>query len=150
MAFYDPTADALDVYAMPHFNLKRSSGRNARRPDLFAMARIIDDQLGWDRKAFVWIEFASARPGEAVNYSFDFGFGVGALHGLFSAHFLPIRTVTPVKWKQSLACPRDKDGARARASVLLPKHTHNWPRKMDDGKAEASLIAYYGARQGAW
>ena len=40
--------------------------------------------------------------------------------------------------------PADKDGARARASQLLPWAAHQWARAKDDGKAEASLIALYG------
>ena len=149
LAFYAPAEDALDVYAMPTFYLKRTSGRGVNRVDLMQLARIIDNQIGWDRKAEVWIEYASARPGEGVGSVFDFALGVGALHGLFSAHFLPIMTVTPVKWKRALDCPRDKDGARARASQLLPNHAFKWPLVKDDGKAEAALIALYGAKQDA-
>ncbi|MBC7907617.1 MAG: hypothetical protein H7Y60_12860 [Rhodospirillaceae bacterium] len=44
-----------------------------------------------------------------------------------------------------LALPADKDGARARASQLLPAHAGLWCRAKYDGRAEAALIAYYGA-----
>jgi hypothetical protein len=39
----------------------------------------------------------------------------------------------------------DKDVSRQRASALLPRHSGLWLRKKDDGRAEAALIAYYGA-----
>jgi hypothetical protein len=43
--------------------------------------------------------------------------------------------------------PAEKDGARARASQLLPQHAGHWPLKKHDGRAEAALIALYGWRQ---
>jgi hypothetical protein len=146
LAFFDPRLDLLDVYRMPIHTISRTSGRRSRRLDLPELARIIDAQIGWDRKVVAYIELVGARPGEAVNSSFDFGFGCGALHGLLAAHYVRIETVTPRKWKAELKCPADKDGARFRASQLLPKHAHKWPLVKDDGLAEASLLAVYAAR----
>ena len=45
-----------------------------------------------------------------------------------------------------MAIPKAKDGARARASELLPSYSHLWQRVKDDGRAEAALIALWGAR----
>jgi hypothetical protein len=39
------------------------------------------------------------------------------------------------------------NGARARATQLLPAAAHRWPLVKHDGRAEAALIAYYGRRQ---
>jgi crossover junction endodeoxyribonuclease RuvC len=146
LAFYDPVANDLDVYAMPTFHRTRTSGRGLNVLDLIQLARIIDNQIGWDRKASVWIEMVHSKPGEGVSSAFNFGFGTGALHGLFAAHFLPIQIIAPVKWKRALACPADKDAARERASQLFPRHAQNWPLAKDDGKAEAALIALYGSK----
>jgi crossover junction endodeoxyribonuclease RuvC len=37
-----------------------------------------------------------------------------------------------------------KDGARAKAAALWPQRAEEFRRVKDDGKAEASLIAYWG------
>jgi crossover junction endodeoxyribonuclease RuvC len=50
-------------------------------------------------------------------------------------------------WKRALGVKGDKDVSRQRASALLPRHSGLWLRKKDDGRAEAALIAYYGAAQ---
>jgi hypothetical protein len=42
---------------------------------------------------------------------------------------------------------KSKDGCRARASQLLPEAADQWPLRRHDGRAEAALIALYGARQ---
>jgi hypothetical protein len=59
---------------------------------------------------------------------------------------VPITIVHPRTWKRALGVPREKDGARARASQLLPAHAHLWPLKKHDGRAEAALIATYGVQ----
>jgi len=43
--------------------------------------------------------------------------------------------VAPVRWKRALAVPAGKDGARARASALLPRAAHLWPLVKHDGRA---------------
>jgi hypothetical protein len=42
--------------------------------------------------------------------------------------------------------PAAKDGARARASQLLPGAADQWPLVKHDGRAEAALIALWGIR----
>ena len=77
---------------------------------------------------------------------FKFGYVCGGLRGLVASHFIPVTYLTPKKWKGALGVPKAKDGARARASELLPGYSHLWQRVKDDGRAEAALIALYGAR----
>jgi len=78
---------------------------------------------------------------------FNFGRATGILEGLIIAQFWPLESVMRHHWKREMRCPKDKDGARARASQLLPKHAHNWPLKKHDGRAEAALIALYAERR---
>lgn len=42
---------------------------------------------------------------------------------------------------------KGKDGSRARASELMPRHAGQWVRVKDDGRAEAALIALHGMRE---
>jgi hypothetical protein len=51
-------------------------------------------------------------------------------------------TVPPL----ALRVPAEKDGARARASQLIPAGASWWPLVKHDGRAEAALIALYGSR----
>lgn len=147
LSFYDPVAETLDVYAMPTFATRRKTRtRLTNQIDLYAVGRIIDEQIGWDRKVRAWVELAGVRPQESPRSSFNFGFGIGAIHGILSAHFLPVEIVSASKWKSALSCPADKDGARLRATQLFPKHAKKWPLVKDDGKAESALIALYGSR----
>lgn len=76
--------------------------------------------------------------------AFNFGWGCGAIEGVLAASCVPYDYVTPQAWKKEMNCPKEKDGARMRASQLLPKFSHNWDLKKHDGRAESSLIALYG------
>lgn len=90
------------------------------------------------------VELVGARPGQGGTSMFNFGFGTGLLVGLLQAHHVRVERVTPQVWKKALNVPAEKDGARARASVLMPRYAHHWPLKKDDGIAEAALLALYG------
>jgi crossover junction endodeoxyribonuclease RuvC len=59
---------------------------------------------------------------------------------------VPMSFVAPATWKRALQVPAAKDGARARASQLLPAAAGHWPLVKHDGRAEAALIALYGLR----
>ena len=113
--------------------------------DHFSLARIVDNWA--PRIGEVWIEFVSASPQMGVTSAFTFGETAGLIRGVCAAHFLKIHLVTPAKWKVSMKARGDKDEARARACEAFPAHGHLFRRKMDHGRAEASLIALYGSRQ---
>lgn len=130
---------ALQVHDIPTLKA-RTRGREV---DWSEAARIIDAAGHIDHAI---IESAAARPGQGVSSMFKFGYVCGGLRGLVAAHFIPVTYVTPRKWKAALGVPKAKDGARARASELLPAYSHLWLRVKDDGRAEASLIALWGAR----
>lgn len=130
---------SLEVIDMPTLQLKK------RVVDEYALARIIDDWSSRIRE--VWIEQVGVRPGEGAVGAFSFGRGYGLLRGVCAANFLTMMDVTPGAWKAALKVPAEKDGARARASALLPRSAHLWPLKKHDGRAEAACIALHGMRQ---
>lgn len=147
IALYNPAIDMLHVADIPVHEL-RKNGKLRREPDVQAICDIISD-CAVRPHVSVWIEHVSAMPGEGAVGAFTFGKVVGLLTGVCAANRLIIERVTPSVWKKALAVPSDKDGARARASQLLPAHSRNWPLKKNDGRAEAALIALYGSRQEA-
>jgi len=92
----------------------------------------------------VFIENVHAMPKQGVSSSFRFGDGFGQLKGVIAALQLPSTRVAPAEWKKALKLGRDKEQSRYRASKLYPSGAAAWPRKKDNGIAEAVLIAHYG------
>lgn len=77
--------------------------------------------------------------------AFVFGQSFGELCTALRVAGVPLVFVAPSVWKPALRVPSNKRQALARASALIPSAAHLWPLVGDDGLAEASLIAYYGA-----
>ena len=135
----------LFVDDLPIFKVKR--GKTERTElDLYGFAdriRILKSENVIQKACIEWV---SAMPGQGVSSMFGFGRTFGALQGIVAALQIPIELVTPVSWKKALNVPKEKDGARKRASEVFPAFSHRWMRVKDDGRAEAALIAYYGTR----
>lgn len=71
----------------------------------------------------------------------------GVVIGVLATLGVPMTFVSPQVWKRTLQVPAAKDGARARASQLMPAAVAHWPIVRHDGRAESALIATYGLRQ---
>lgn len=143
LALYRPQAGRLEVWDVPVHELTRN-GKNKREVDVQGLVDLVADFA--DECPLVIIENSTPMPGQGAASTFSFGKTYGILYGVLAAHKLVIERVAPVKWKRALDVPKDKDGARARASVLLPTHSTHWPLKKHDGRAEAALLALYGSR----
>ena len=143
LALYDPHLDELAVHDVPVHELTRN-GKNKREVDVQSLVDLVTD-LAKDRPD-VFLENSTPMPGQGAASTFAFGKTFGIIYGVCAAHKLVIHRVAPAKWKRDLAVPKDKDGARARASQLLPSHSRWWPLKKHDGRAEAALLALWGAR----
>jgi crossover junction endodeoxyribonuclease RuvC len=83
--------------------------------------------------------------GQSASGAFVFGHAAGAVEALIVAASIPLHKVPPATWKRALSIPADKDAARRAASRLFPAFSHLWSRVKDDGRAEAALLAWYGA-----
>lgn len=148
LALYDHARGTLDVRDMPTVTVPKSGGSGKRREiDVFALAVVLDEWSVLRLRAF--IEQVGPTPQMGVTSAFSFGGSFWAVRMACAAHFIPTELVGPQRWKRDLNVKggADKtDAVRARASTLLPQHCHFWTRAMDDGRAEASLIALHGAR----
>lgn len=117
------------------------------------------DQPAWSLWARSWamaldlnppdaivIEEVSARPGQGVTSMFKFGRTLGFIHGIVAATTsVPIHFVTPSVWKGKLGLLNsDKSASREKVRTLFPRIAHTVERVKDDGRAEATLLAYYG------
>ena len=108
--------------------------------DAAALARRIN-QL---RPTMAVIEQVAAMPGQGVSSTFKFGAAYGVVRGVVTALEIPTQLVTPRTWKRHFRLEADKEKARALAIRLWPASRH-FERKRDHDRAEAALIARYGA-----
>ena len=143
VALLDATTGAvLDVLDMPTLLLRRG-GKHKHELDAHALAAA----LGRDRIGHAFVEAVGAMPAQGVSSVFSFGKSVGILIGVLATLGTPMTFVAPGVWKKALGVPAAKDGARARASQLMPDAVHHWPLVKHHGRAEAAILGLYGLRQ---
>lgn len=140
IAFLDSDG-GLTITEMPTLALSRG-GKNKREIDAHALAVILSGHID-----HAFVERVGAMPGQGVSSVFAFGKSYGIVIGILAALGVPVTFVAPRKWKTALSVPAAKDGARARASQLMPQGAEFWRLKRQDGCAEAALLALYGFRQ---
>jgi crossover junction endodeoxyribonuclease RuvC len=92
------------------------------------------------------VENVHAMPKQGVSSAFNFGMGLGIIHGVAGALRLPLTLVAPTQWKafHGLKGP-DKERSRELAIRKWPQHNKHLDRKKDADRAEALLIGdwYY-------
>jgi crossover junction endodeoxyribonuclease RuvC len=111
------------------------------------MHSLFDTLDAGEAAATVWLEKVGARPGQGVSSMFRFGQQLGALEMAAAGHGHQLRYVTPATWKKHFGLSADKGAARSIAMQRFPAQAHLFARVKDDGRAEAALIALYGAEQ---
>lgn len=132
LAFYFPARpELISAEDMPTVGKVVDAATLARR--IAAMA-----------PALAVVELVSARPGQGVTSMFNFGHAAGTVRGVLAALHVPTRLVTPGVWKRHWRLDADKERARALALLMWPASSH-FSRKVDQGRAEAALVARYGA-----
>jgi crossover junction endodeoxyribonuclease RuvC len=142
IALLRPADGWLELHDMPVF-----PGSSGGRPELnHHEVLAILQSIG--APSVAWLERVSARPGQCVSTMFRFGQGYGALEMACAASGCAVRYVTPLKWKRHFSLTAAKDMARGEACRRVPGHAPMFKRKMDDGRAEAALIALYGSEVG--
>jgi crossover junction endodeoxyribonuclease RuvC len=139
--FLDPGNPSTGKADLPVHVLTRG-GKKKRELDIAGLIGI----LSLRRLTHAFLEAIGAMPGQGVSGVFAFGKCYGVILGVIAARSIPVSLVPPVRWKRALVVPKAKDGARARASQLLPEAAHQWRLKKHDGRAEAALIALFGLR----
>lgn len=97
------------------------------------------------RPTLAVIERVGAMPGQGVVSMFNFGRSYGDVRGVIGAMDIPLHFVTPQKWKKHFGLSSDKDECRMRAIRMFPSAAESFKLKKHDGRAEAALIALYGA-----
>jgi len=107
------------------------------------------------------LEQVSSRPGQGLSSTFRFGMAYGICNGVLGALQVPIWLITPGKWKGDVGLPppppylTDSEKASFRKSAaldlakeLFPAAVDDFARKRDHNRAEASLLSYWGMKNG--
>ncbi len=100
------------------------------------------------RVALAVIESVNASPGAGVTSMFRFGEGFGILQGVCGALAIRMAFPHPSVWKGTMKVTSDKVSSLvlARESVPLNQAAVWFSRVKDHGRAEAFLLALFGAR----
>jgi crossover junction endodeoxyribonuclease RuvC len=154
--------DGEQAHVWPVPTLERKiNGKTKRRIDPDKLARLISLEAlrhyeqPSDGVAFV--EGAQASPSMGVSSAFGYGESFGLVRGILAHLGVPVRVVSPVKWKRALGlikpgsrkigrdAAREKTSSIALARKLYPHLHAALNREKDNGPAEALLLAHYGA-----
>jgi crossover junction endodeoxyribonuclease RuvC len=143
IALYEEVEGTLEVFDMPTVEVVRNARKKRE-----VVAALVADVVAGRALAGAYLERVGAMPGQGVSSMFSLGRSVGIIEGVLGAYEIPTTIVPPRTWQKALNVREGKDGSRERAMALFPKHSELFKRKKDDGRADATLIAFYGAKYG--
>lgn len=136
------TGQLVHVFDMPAIDIKIGTKIKRRvSPEMLAS----ELRLYLEEGAVAVIEQVNAMPGQGVTSMFAFGESFGLAKGVLAGLGIQCSTVTPGVWKKAMKLNAGKDGSRAKAAQLWPMSAGEFKRVKDDGRAEAALIAAWGA-----
>lgn len=141
LALYNTSEGTVDVIDMPVLEVVRN-GKKKREVSAQALA----NQLVGRNITSAFLERVNAMAGQGVTSVFSFGRSSGIVEGVLAAYDIPTTLVTPQAWQKAVGQRAGKDGSRERAMQLFPAQADLFQRKKDDGRSDAVLIAYYGAK----
>lgn len=132
----DELCSLFDMPIMPF-------GKNKQQVNPAELTKVIG-AMGANN-SIAYVEMVSAMPGQGVTACFNFGMGYGIIQGILASLGLPMILVTPGSWKKRAGLVgKEKDAARTLAQQLYP--AADLGRKKDIGRADAILIARFGAK----
>jgi crossover junction endodeoxyribonuclease RuvC len=91
------------------------------------------------------VERVASMPKQGVSSTFKFGAAYGAIIGILAALEIRASLVTSQTWKIYFRLDSDKEKGRALALRTFAKTPEHFSRRKDHGRAEAALLALYGA-----
>lgn len=134
-------AGFLDMPTMP----RRAGGQEVNAA---ALAEGLREHLAAHAGAHVFavLEQVGSMPRQGLASTFRFGQSDGVLRGVLGALGIGYMEVSPVKWKNHYGLRgQEKDAARALAIRRFPSVALQLARKKDQGRADAILLALWGA-----
>lgn len=131
----------LAVYDLPVTQERTSTGKVRRHIDPAALYALLESLHPIDR---VVVERLVAPPGISGVAAYSLGATAATIGTVLAVLGLGVKLVGAGVWKRALEVPKDKEAARQFASEQFGTSEY-WRRKMDHNRAEAALIALYGA-----
>jgi crossover junction endodeoxyribonuclease RuvC len=135
------STESLKIFDMPTMTVERN-GKAKRQVSASELAELLYVYTGKD--CHVYVEKVSAMAGQGVTSVFSFGRSFGMIEGILAAFKMPVTYVSPATWVKAVGRGQGKDASRARAMELFPSNQADFKRVKDDGRSDASLIAYWG------
>jgi crossover junction endodeoxyribonuclease RuvC len=133
----------VDAFPVPLVYLGKKSVMDCST----ALGRMGDFSLLMQSSGQAVIEDVNAMPGQGVASTFQFARMYGAAEGLLQTQVQPgnVTYVSPSVWKRDLNLPADKTRSWELATHIFGGDAKEkyWPRKKDNGVAEAALIGYH-------
>lgn len=137
IAFMYWGGDLIKVIDMP---LLKEGKHN--HVDAAALANEIHDVIKGHELYMAQVEAVHSMPNQGVASTFKFGRSYGTILGVLGAMDVPIRHVSPQKWKKHHdLVGKEKDASRQLAISLYPEAPLS--RKKDHGRADAILISLF-------
>ena len=133
--------DSLQLFDMPTMTVERN-GKAKRQVSATELAEILYTMK--TESCHVFVERVSAMAGQGVTSVFSFGRSFGMIEGILAALHMPVTYVAPATWVKGVKRGAGKDASRQRAMELFPNNQADFKRVKDDGRSDASLIAYWG------
>jgi crossover junction endodeoxyribonuclease RuvC len=143
LALLDTDDDQLAVHDMPVVTVKRPSSQ--RKSNVISPSHLADLVIDLSPEV-AWVERVHAMPKQGVVSSFNFGMGYGLVLGVLAGRQVPFMLIDPTEWKRTYRLGRDKQASRLLVSRMFPLSAHLFARVKDDGRAEAALLAAFGAK----
>ncbi len=126
---------------MPVVAKLTGKGRTINAAEVF---RIIQENL----PDIAYVEKVHAMPKQGSSSTFEFGYGVGVLHGVLASLKIPMKLVTPQAWKKHSGLIRkEKDAARSLAITQHPEAASQLNLKKHGGRADSICIGDYAWSQ---
>lgn len=145
IAVYNASNGFMDVIDFPLIATQAAGRKTVRNEiDEHGLAHWVKLAVGVDR-VHAYVEKVGAMPKQGVSSTFRFGMSYGIIRGILTAHDVPYTLVRPQDWKKHMSVGRNKDEARLLASRMFPRQAEMFRRKKDANRAEAVLLAVYGA-----
>ena len=142
IALLDTEQNTLFVVDMPCVDVRRGT-RTVRHVSAQALSLAVAAFHPVDHAI---VERVHSMPGQGVASTFAFGRAFGVCEGVLAGAGVRYTDVAPATWMRLLRLTGGKDAARHMAMQLFPGLAERFARKKDDGRADAALLAVYGAR----
>jgi len=140
----DPGASGAIAFYFPEFPTKVSVVDFSLVDGEINCSALADLIKGHDPQLVV-IEQVHSMPKQGVASTFKFGVAYGMARGVVASLMVPQVYVTPGKWKKFYGLTAEKEKSRELAIQTWPA-SDAFRRKKDHGRAEAALLALYGAK----